>query len=312
MTMPVSRSNPHAFPIEVTQDDQHYLVRIPASQKERATRIPGRRWNPEIGRWVYPKTLPTYDALTEEFKKDASVFDIRKPPNKRLPTPLVQPDEDDQSLDEWKDLNEKTSEIHKKFNALDEQISSILGAIRFVEDLSRETQDLVKARPESHARILQESTAEQRLLDPSHRDDLKIMQKALVLLAFAASGHDQSFVGWVGKHEPLLLPDKFVTATHEKLKASIAQILGESDYEKADFIEMIHSLKQGTVMGSDLRENARIGNLLFAMNQHRNRFSHQYGFSEPERLTRSIIYLFNLALVWPHVASEPVEENDET
>jgi len=181
-----------------------------------------------------------------------------------------------------------------------------------VEDLSRATQDLVKERPGSNQAAPEEPKVGQHALDPSNRDDLKIMQKAMILLAFAASGNDQSFAGWIAKHEPLLLPDKFVTATHEKLKASIAQILGESDYEKADFIEMIHSLKQGTVMGLDFRENKRIGNLLFAMNQHRNRFSHQSGFTEPERLSRSIIYLFNLALVWPHVASEPIEETDET
>ena len=310
--MPLSRSNAHPFLIEVTEDQWHFLVKIPASQKERASRIASRRWNPEIERWVYPKSTTTYDALTEEFKRDAKVFDIRKPQSRRLPKPESPPNEEDQSLDEWKDLNEKTSEIHKKFNALDEQISSILGAIRTVEDLSRETQDLVKERPGSNQAAPEEPKVGPHVLDSSNRDDLKIMQKALVLLAFAASGHDQSFDGWVGKHEPLLLPDKFVTATHEKLKASIAQILGESDYESADFSRLTSQLQQSNTLGLHPRENDRICNLLRAMNQHRNRFSHQAGFTESERLTRSIIYLFNLALIWPHVASEPVEENDET
>jgi len=311
MTMPISRSNVNPFAIEVTEDQWNFLVKISAAQKERASKIPGRRWNPEIGRWIYPKTIQTYDALTEEFKRDAVVFEIRKPASKKLPIPTVQTAEDDQSLDEWKDLNEKTAEIHEKFNALDEQISAILGAVRTVEDLTRETQDLVKERSEIPVTTNQKSHSESNLLDPSKREDLKIMQKAMVLLSIATSGPDQSFIKWISKHEPLLFPDKFVTATHEKLKASIAQMLGESDYEKADFIMMIQSLKQGSVLGSDYRENGRIGNLLFAMNQHRNRFSHPIGFSEPERLSRSIIYLFNLALVWPRVASEPVDENDE-
>jgi hypothetical protein len=307
MTMPLSKLNIHPFPIEVTEDQSQFLVRIHASQKERASRIAGRRWNPEIERWVYPKTLPIYEALTEGFKRDASLFEIRKPPSRRLPKPESHPHDDDQSLDEWKDLNDKTSEIHEKFNALDEQISAILGAVRTVEDLTRETQDLVKAQPENTAAIPQELPVAPHSLDLSQRDDLKIMQKALLVLAFAASGHDQSFAGWVSKHEPLLLPDRFVSATHEKLKAAIAQILGEVDYESIDFVELIHQLKKRNVMGLDPRENGRIGNLLFAMNQHRNRFGHQSGFTESERLSRSIIYLFNLALVWPHVASEPVE-----
>jgi hypothetical protein len=310
--MPLSTTRANPFPIEVTENEWQFMVRIPASQKERASRIPGRRWNPEIERWVYPKTTTTYDALTEEFKRDASVFEIRKPASKRLPKPVAQPDEDDQSLEEWKDLNEKTSEIHEKFNSLDERISTILESVRAVESLTRETQDMVKAGSGSDDEAPEQPMAGPRALEPSNRDDLKIMQKALVQVAIATSDHDQSFSGWIGKHEPLLLPDKFVTATHEKLKESIAQILGEADYENADFIDLVHGLKQGTVMGLDFRENRRIGNLLFAMNQHRNRFSHQNGFTEPERLSRSIIYLFNLALVWPHVASEPVEEPDET
>ncbi len=118
--MPLSRSSADPFPIEVTENEWQFLVRIHASQKERASRIPGRRWNPEIGRWVYPKSTTTYDALTEEFKRDARVFEIRKPASKRLPKPESPPNDEDQSLDEWKDLNEKTSEIHEKFNALDE------------------------------------------------------------------------------------------------------------------------------------------------------------------------------------------------
>lgn len=312
MTLPVSSSIANPFPIEVTENDSHFLVKVPANQKERARRIPGRRWIGEISRWVYPKTLPTYDALTEEFKRDASVFDIRKPPNKRLPTPKVQPDEDDQTLDEWKDLNEKTSEIHQKFNAFGEQISIILESVRSLEAVTRETQDMVKARPEELQAESQKAPDKVQSLDLAKRNDLKLVERALVLLAFDTTGRDRSFAKWISIHQPLTLPDRFVSATHEKLKASIAQILGEPDYESADFSPLTSQLQQSNTLGLHPRENDRICNLLRAMNQHRNRFSHQAGFTESERLTRSIIYLFNLALIWPHVASEPVEENDET
>ncbi len=79
MTMPLSKSNAHPFPIKVTEDQWQFLVRIPANQKERASRIAGRRWNPKIERWVYPKTLSTYEALSEEFKRDCLKFASRRP-----------------------------------------------------------------------------------------------------------------------------------------------------------------------------------------------------------------------------------------
>lgn len=309
--MPVSRNNPHHFPIEVSEDETQFLVRIPAIQKERASRIPGRRWNPGIERWVYPKTLATYDALTEEFKRDAIVFEIRKPANKRLPSPQPRLDDEDQSLDEWKDLNEKTSEIHRKFDTFGEQVSIILESVRSLEAVSRETQEIVKLGSDKIKKDSQKIPAQAESLDPSKNQDLKLIERALVLMAFASAGRDKSFANWIKDHQPLLLPDRFVSATHEKLKCSIAQMLGASHYENIDFVDLIHDLKRGDLMGLDSKENKRVGNLLFAMNQHRNRFGHPVKFTESERLTRSIIYLFNLALVWPHVASEPVEESNE-
>ena len=309
MTMPLSSSHAQPFPIEVTENEWQFLVRIPANQKDRASRIPGRRWNPEIERWVYPKTLPAYESLTEEFKRDASVFDIRKPPSRRLPKPESQPHEDDQALEEWKDLNEKTSEIHGKFNGLEEQISVLLGSVRNVEAIARETQDLMRARPESPVAKTPAPPTTPPSLDLSKRDDLKVMQKALVLLAFAAAGRDQSFARWVGGYEPLLQPHPFVSETHEKIKSSVAAILGEKHHRRRNFMELATELVNREVYGPF--QSKDIARLLYAMNQHRNRFSHPENFSEAEQISRSITYLFNLALAWPHVASEPIEETDE-
>ena len=304
--MPLSKFKSSPFPIEVTENEWQFMVRIPASQKERASKIPGRRWNPEIERWIYPKTVTTYETLTDEFKRDASVFDIRKPPSRRLPKPENPPDEEDQSLEEWKGLNEKTSEIHEKFNGLEEQIAAILGTVRTVESIAHETQNLLKSRQDSSTVQEQEPPAVRQALDLSEGQDLKIMERSLVTLAFVASGRDQSFAKWISNYKPMFQPHEFVADTHEKIKGAIAGIVGEPNYRKEGFHELMQKLKARDVIEPSLIY------LLLAMNQHRNRFGHSENFTESERLTRSIIYLFNLALVWPHIASEPVEDNDET
>ena len=302
--MPVSNHTSQS-PIEVTENDLEFMVKIPAGQKERASKIPGRRWNPEIKRWVYPKSLPVYEALSEEFKRNAAVFDIRKPKSIRLPLPKSLPNEGDQTFEEWQDLTDKTSEIHEKFNGLQEQVTAILGSVQAVETMAKETQDLVKAQRVADKSKLQELKPD--LPDPkiTSREDLASIEKGLCRLAFEASGRDQSLARWLSKHNPLSLPHKFVSDTHEKVRSSIAAIVGNSNYRSESFHDLANRLRDR----SDI--DPKLIYLLLAMNMHRNSVSHSEGSSDAEQQSRSIIYLFNLALVWPHVASEPVEEIDE-
>ena len=49
------------------QSDTELLLFIHASQKERAKRIEGRRWDPKRKCWVYPKSALVHDALVSEF-----------------------------------------------------------------------------------------------------------------------------------------------------------------------------------------------------------------------------------------------------
>ena len=74
------------FPIEVTETDKDYAVKIAPGEKERAKKIPGRRWDPKRTRWVYPKTTACYRALKQEFGRDAAIFELAEPASKRLPS----------------------------------------------------------------------------------------------------------------------------------------------------------------------------------------------------------------------------------
>lgn len=309
MTMPISNTSSGAFPIEVTQDNVQFLVKIPASLKERASMIPGRRWNPQIKRWVYPKTTACYEALKEQFKRDAAIFDIRKPPSKRLPTPAPQELESDPGMEEWREPTEKDSNLQEKFWGIEEQIASVL---RFVQDINHNTKHLLQKqtvvdRPNGEERDTP-SEAQPTSLSFTDREDLQVLETTLKHLAFATAGQDASFTKWIANQQPLLSPHRFVSETHEKLKSELANILGIQDHRPENFNRLIGKCKEQELLSTEHRLN--VPQVLYAMNQHRNRFSHAENFPDSEQLSRSIIYLLNLALIWPHVASEPVDEEE--
>jgi len=317
MTMPFQ--NPSPGPIEVTETDNQFLVRIPPVQKERARKIPGRRWNPDIKRWVYPKTPELYRMLREEFQKDADIFDIRMPPSKRLPKPAPQPlpeDQDDHVFEDWRKLTEnaeslasRTSSIDEKLGAFAEQIESIADTVQAIEETTLETAAFLRKPKKERA----ESSApppKPKLFELSEHADLKILEKTLVILAWDASRKDQSFAKWLAKFQPLRHPLEFVTNTHEKLKESIGGILGERDIRKRRFFELVQEAKTRALIPED--GGIYVSQVLFAMNQHRNWLSHQTNFTTADRMCRSILYLFNLALVWPHIASEPEDDDNES
>ena len=53
-------------PVVITEVPNYFLVRIPSDQGERARRIPGRQWDGNRKMWVFPKDLPTYEALDDD------------------------------------------------------------------------------------------------------------------------------------------------------------------------------------------------------------------------------------------------------
>ncbi|HEY9903364.1 MAG TPA: hypothetical protein V6D43_13225, partial [Candidatus Sericytochromatia bacterium] len=65
-------TNPEKFGhIEVSEDDTHFLVRIHPGNRDRAKKIFGRQWDGVRKAWVYPKEPSIYEALVDEFQKDA-------------------------------------------------------------------------------------------------------------------------------------------------------------------------------------------------------------------------------------------------
>ncbi|MBN2566266.1 MAG: hypothetical protein JXB46_11205 [Candidatus Eisenbacteria bacterium] len=65
--------------LSLFETDSELLLTIPASQKERAKRIEGRRWDPDRVCWVYPKTQRVFDAIIAEFGDDLDDTKVVRP-----------------------------------------------------------------------------------------------------------------------------------------------------------------------------------------------------------------------------------------
>ena len=65
--------------INLEQTNNHYLLTIPQSLKQRAKKISPRQWDPQRSVWTYPRNKLTYDLLLEEFKSDLQDVSITLP-----------------------------------------------------------------------------------------------------------------------------------------------------------------------------------------------------------------------------------------
>lgn len=287
--MPFSRGS--FFPIEVTETKEDYEVRIAPGEKERAKKIPGRRWDPERTRWIYPKTAACYRRLKREFERDAAKFEIRKPLIKRTPPPAPVDSPPDEPA------------VQKRLEDLDEGVRTLLSIVDSVEKSTQKTQTLVEGAFEPS-----ESRSDGEV-DLTRRTTLRNLEAMLTELAIQVSG-DPSFKVWMRDMEPIMSPREFVESTHEEIRRNLRQMLGVKGRSRSSFPEYVSRLQgEGLLPRGSVPKASWV---LLSMNDHRNHIAHarRSEITDAERLARSIIYLFNLALVWNYVASEPIDDDN--
>lgn len=328
MSMPLS-TNPEKFgPIEVSEDDTHFLVRIHPSNRDRAKKIFGRQWDGARRAWVYPKDQLTYEALIEEFQKDADSFKIRRPKTQRpagIKPPAKEPDDDefeDELLEEipsFGDSGENPGKIYSELEEIRVMLESlkdvaanqsrILEEVRGTQEEATKAltkfeppiQQVVKTKP---VEVLPDS------LDLTKQKEIELLEKALIRIACSTANEKKSFCDWVSKHAPLDRPRDFVSETHEFLKEQLGKIVEDEDPD-TDFYNLVKKAENENLIYSERFDPIKPIPLLKNLNAIRNRFSHSRGeFSQSERWNRSILYLMNLALVWSKVVME-AEDCDE-
>jgi hypothetical protein len=315
-------------PVVITEVPNYFLVRIPSDQGERARRIPGRQWDGNRKMWVFPKDLPTYEALEAEFKIAADVFAIRRPgisatvtptalPEVAGETPIVSPKTEEEFEEELTMVAQKESEPNQGLESMYGMLLGVqegmtvqrrlLDEILQKHDEFSQRLDVVEPKPKAVSKEIQIVKELPDLLNLSQTPDLKLLEKALIGIAFVTCGRDQTFMNWVLKQAPILAPFDFVCKTHEFLKQQLEKISGFGGPE-TNFWELVNHIRAEGLIFCDKFDPIQVFHILGTMNSLRNQFTHQRAeIGEAERMTRSILYLMNLALIWRRVMVDEEE-----
>lgn len=295
-------------PIRVYENETNFLVEIPASQKIRASRIAGRRWDPNFVAWIYPKTIDCYEALKTEFQKDADFFDIRKPKRQPILEARASISHDDLNSEferEWRELSEHTSNIHSNFSEVSGKLDFLVSTVKSLEDASVTLERMILARNlESNLNSVHDYDSDKcETLDLSEQLELGLKR-----IAFESSGRDLSFKQHLEKFNPVLKPERFVTRTHEHLLHALAEISGDPNPSESAFSRYVNHVKNDGLVRND-REK-KVPAILFMLNGHRNQIIHSKDMQESELQNRAISYLMGVAQIWSEIASQPVEGDE--
>ena len=323
-TLPISSG-----PIVITEVPNYFLVRIPSDHGERARRIPGRQWDGNRKMWVFPKDLSTYEALEAEFKIGADVFAIRRP-GISATVPQIAPSEvaNETPIDSPKteeEFEEELTMVAQKESVPNQDLESMYGLLlgvqegmtvqrRLLDEILQKHDEFskrleaVEPKPKAVSKEIQIVKELPDLLNLSQTPDLKLLEKALIGIAFVTCGRDQTFMNWVLKQSPILAPFDFVCKTHEFLKQQLEKITGFGGPE-TNFWELVNHIRAEGLIFCDKFDPIQVFHILGTMNALRNQFTHQRAeIGEAERMTRSILYLMNLALVWHRVMVDEAEQ----
>lgn len=306
-------------PIEVFEDDTHFLVRIHPENRERAKKIPGRQWDGNRKLWVYRKDQPTYEALVEEFQKDADKFDIRRPKTQRPPgiqPPVKEPDDsefDDQILN----IDNSQSKINSELEQIREMLNYLKdGAVnqgRILEELYSNQTETTKMLAKFELPVRQTVKTQKIEVIPDNLNlnkpkEIELLEKTLIRVACLTAKEQPSFCDWVNQYCPLGNPTVFVIRTHEHLKKQLGKIVGDED-SRIKFAALIDRASNEKLIYYDEKKLAdKPIQILRTLNAHRNSIGHS-DLNQWEEWSRSILYLMNLALVWSKVVME--EDNFE-
>lgn len=206
--------------IEVSEDDTHFLVRIHPGNRDRAKKISGRQWDGVRKAWVYSKEPSTYEALVDEFQKDADSFNIRRPKTKSPACikPLAKETDDDEFEDELLeeipslgDSGENQGKIYSEF----EEIRVMLESLKDVAANQSRILEEVRGTQEEATKVLIkfESSTQPTVkagtvevlpdhLDLTKQREIELLEKLLIIVACQTTKEQKSFCEWVSKYKP--------------------------------------------------------------------------------------------------------------
>ena len=318
MTQDTEANPPQKGPIVITQITDHYLVRIPVSQGDRARKISNYQWDGTRKMWIYPKTSKSFDALEQEFKADADVFALQRP--------IIDPPINERKINIEQDPEELEEASPEGEHVSADLLGQIPQMIHGIEDNQeshdRKLQDILIKQDEitqrlseieiKSGKVSKETKIVTKLpgmLDLGNSEHLELFERALILVAYLNAQESKSFKNWIFCQSPLKSPSEFVSNTHEHLKSHLEKITGKN--QEAKFWELVKEIKiRELIFCEDNKDYKEVFQQLQNLTNIRNKFSHlRKPMSQPQKVTLAITYLMDLSSLWTKVV---VEDENET
>ena len=278
---------------EVTEDKDNYYIRIAANDRERAKRIPGRRWDPGILKWICPKTQTAFDAINREFVRSSDLVKIGPPLAPTAPAPQPTGEDRRTLAPAWAgDLTGIPNELND---------------LRAQSAANAETLDKIL---EVQKAVFSRISAPEPAQVPQEPDMNAIFSAQLRKLALRAAGNDPSLAALVEEtFDVISAPVDLVSRLHQHVEQSLREFVGETD-RSVNFPTLVeHAEGLGYFPKST---PIRIAQSLKTMNHLRNLLVHpsqEKGMTRELRAPMATMYFVYLAIVWPYFASEqPLED----
>ena len=277
------------FTTEITDDNQNFYIRIAASDRERAKRIPGRRWDPGIAKWVCPRTKVAYDAIKREFTRHDDRIEIGPPPDTSDTLPESSVETDRETPPDWaKSLTEIPREL----------VDIKAGAAASAETLDRLL--------EQQQAILDKFSNSEPNPASQEIDISTVFSRRLLEIASSIAQHDVSFIDLTRSFDIEAAPIDCVMRSHSCVETSLREFTGTSN-QRCSFVDLINIAKNQELFP---KEPVNVVQELFAMNRLRNSLAHPKNeMGKHTRTALAILYFLNLARVWPYFASEQPSEH---
>ena len=274
-----------AFDPEITEDEDNYYIRIAAEDRGRAKRIPGRRWEPQLVKWVCPRTPAAYDAIRKEFVHPRDKVEITAPgggvevAKRAIEEPVASGDRDEPV--------EVPDPIVEELEGLNERLGESAGLLAGLMDGQRA--------------ILGKLTAQEQ--GRSEEEEIAAFSRYLMRVAAAGTKDDASFMELTRSFDIGVAPGDCVTLAHERVAESLREFTGRRGGSVAELIRIAEEQGHWSESGETW-----IPGVLRAVNRHRNDFGHPKMRRREDRVGLAALYFLELARVWSYFASDQVAD----
>ena len=292
------------FPIEVTQDEEFYYVRIHPRERHLASSIEGRSWDGENSRWFYPKTQHFFERLTKNLKTPSKIFEISPPTSSNKQNEEIS-NRESKEFDFRKFENLETK-LESKLETILENVGSIGLSLdkqeQKIDSLFKSTTSAEKSLDQIESKVKDEKYSSNLNLDKKFNEYIQN-----VLIQSGVNSQDPKLNLIIRKFN-FLNPSDFVLETHQRLRNEIEKVVQAPEHDTS-FSSLIKTAYQGN-KGRGIYRSTRRGkgidvyDALYLLNNLRNSIAHPDLINNNKRMIYGITYASMFVEVWGKIRQD--------